>query len=176
MLAFDIETTGLDKTKHSITVVALYGTVQGPDGPETVDAVLNFARDGIDPLRTTLLAILDQADVLCAFNGVRFDIPFIMHYLKVPQEQCSSWVMKLYDPFEENKLLYDKTMSLNRLLGQFGMATKCGTGSDAVRMAEMKDWKGLSLYCRQDTVLTHQVAGKILEQRLSSHITSIHGP
>ena len=44
MLAFDIETTGLDASKHAITVVALYGTV----GNEKVDLVLNFARDGIE--------------------------------------------------------------------------------------------------------------------------------
>ena len=44
MLAFDIETTGLDSRKHAITTVALYGEV----GTEHVDVVLNFARDGLE--------------------------------------------------------------------------------------------------------------------------------
>ena len=45
MLAFDIETFGLNPLEHDITVVALYGTLSD-DGDnsekKTVDTVLNF--------------------------------------------------------------------------------------------------------------------------------------
>ncbi len=119
MLAFDIETTGLDVRKHAITVVAFYGIA----GNEKVDIVLNFARDGLEvvymccvcvcvcvcvtrddsqPQRTKLLDLMSRAESLCAFNAVRFDIPFIMHFLSVPARTCSEWVAKLYDPFEVN--------------------------------------------------------------------------
>lgn len=164
MLAFDIETTGLDAEKHSITVVALYGDVPGPGGPRRVDTVLNFARDGAEPNRATLLALMNEATVLCAFNGLRFDIPFIVKRLDVPPEEASEWVRKLYDPFEESKLLTDRTLSLNKLLSRYGLKSKTGTGLEAVHMAQRGDWEKLELYCRQDSVLTHEVANLILAE------------
>lgn len=52
------------------------------------------------PQRAKLLDYMSRAKVLCAFNAVRFDIPFIMRSLCVPTATCSEWVAKLYDPFE----------------------------------------------------------------------------
>jgi hypothetical protein len=103
-----------------------------------------------------------RAEVLCGFNAVRFDIPFIMHYLAVPAATCSEWVAKLYDPFEESKLLFDTTLSLNKLLTRHGLDTKSGTGKDAVRMAENAQWADLEFYCKKDTQLTHAVATRLL--------------
>lgn len=184
MLAFDIETTGLNMKKDTVTVVALYGTVAADDDP--VDMVLNFARDGKEAHRVVLLDLMGRAHSLCAFNGVRFDIPFLMSALDIPSEVCSAWVAKLCDPFEVSdhpptcppdtptltspclpqkmKLLYDTTMSLNRLLGHFHMETKCASGAEAVVMASEKRWPELELYCRQDTVLTHKVALRLAEE------------
>ena len=164
MLAFDIETTGLDAAKHSITVVALFGDIPGADGPTRVDLVLNFARDGMEPNRARLLELMQQATALCAFNGIRFDIPFIVKRLAVPPEEASEWARKLYDPFEESKLLTDRTLSLNKLLAQHGLESKTGSGLEAVHLAERGEWKELELYCRQDAVLTHTVATILLEQ------------
>lgn len=96
MLAFDIETTGLDKSTHAVTVVSLYGSI----GQIPVDTVLNFARDGVEPNRTVLMDHMARAHCLCAFNGARFDIPFLMAALSIPSEVGSSWVLKLCDPFE----------------------------------------------------------------------------
>jgi len=64
------------------------------------------------------------------------------------------------------KLIHDTTMSLNKLLRQFGMETKCGSGAEAVTMAAEKNWEGLEFYCRQDTVLTHRVALRIAADAL----------
>eukprot|EP00961_Rhodomonas_salina_P197107 2660338-Rhodomonas_salina.1 len=109
MLAFDIETTCLDAVNHSITVVALFGDIPGADGPTRVDLVLNFARDSMEPNRARLLELMQQASTLCAFNGIWFNIPFIVKRLAVPPEEASKWARKLYDPFEESKLLTDRT-------------------------------------------------------------------
>lgn len=171
MLAFDIETTGLDPTKNTITVVALYGTVPnstGKDPRKHIDQVLNFARDGLEPQKSILVDALNSADVLCAFNGVRFDIPFIFKSLNIPPTTASSWVVKLYDPFEENKLMNDKTISLNKMLSQHNMQVKCGSGMEAVNLALSKQWDELEFYCRQDSLLTHQLATKLLQTRNSA--------
>jgi hypothetical protein len=160
MLAFDIETTGLDMEKHTITVVALYGDVPGAAG--RVDTVLHFGRDGADAHLGTLRALLAAADTLCAFNAVRFDIPFIVRTLGVPPAEAGGWVAKLYDPFEEHKLLTDRPISLNKMLARFGLQGKSGTGAQAVQLARDREWEPLALYCRQDAVLTHELAGLLL--------------
>jgi len=66
MLAFDIETTGLDKNARA-TCACAYDPDAGIDQ-------LFFFKDGT---QEDFFALLDQADSLCAFNGARFDIPFL---------------------------------------------------------------------------------------------------
>jgi uncharacterized protein YprB with RNaseH-like and TPR domain len=99
MLAFDIETTGLDKDCHDVTVVCMCGDVGGV----RVEKVFNFARDGRDACGPGCRAMLSNAEVLCAMNGLRFDIPFLAKYLNSPDEESLCWMAKLYDPCEVKK-------------------------------------------------------------------------
>jgi uncharacterized protein YprB with RNaseH-like and TPR domain len=96
MLAFDIETTGLCKEKDEVTVVCMYGEVGG----EHVEAVFNFKRDGFDAHAGPCRDLLRRADLLCAVNGLRFDVPFLAHFLMVDEDEAFSWLLKLRDPCE----------------------------------------------------------------------------
>lgn len=80
MLAFDIETTGLSDS-DTVTAACVY------DPARSIKETFLFSR-GYDSPRTSsdparFLQLLDDADVLCAFNGARFDIPFIQRQWKV---------------------------------------------------------------------------------------------
>ncbi len=73
MLAFDIETEHLDSRKGRITVASVYDPDRG------IQKTFNFIRDEskYEQERDAFIKCLDDAPVLCCFNGVRFDIPFI---------------------------------------------------------------------------------------------------
>ncbi len=65
---FDIETTGLDQSRHDVTTVSMH-----EDG-DTVTLV-----QGQDLSGERLAERLNRADLLVTFNGKRFDVPFLEH-------------------------------------------------------------------------------------------------
>ena len=174
MLAFDLETTGLDPSQHIITCAGVYD----PDNrlervfifPKVYFFILGYfmsCRDegdfiiliyifpqGDDP--EDFMVLLDQADRLCSFNGVRFDIPFIQKCFNVPASRISNWRRKLHDIFEGCKLSLNVTFPLplkvNNLPG------KNGNGSDAILLAKNQEWDKLCEYCLNDTKMTHIVS------------------
>lgn len=154
VLAFDIETTGLGRDDR-VTCVCAYDPDRGvdfractPDGSACED----------------FLRLLDEAPLLCAFNGVRFDLPFLARRWGLARGRVSGWVRKLIDPFESCKLSLGVTFSLDRLLEANGIPCKTGCGLEAVRMAREGRWEELAEYCMQDTIKTHQVVrlGRVL--------------
>ena len=151
MLAFDIETLGLDPMQpgNRITVAAVYDPDTG------VERVFNFLT-GDNP--EDFLAMLDGAERLCAFNGARFDIPFIQKSLHVHPPRAQAWLAKLFDVFEICKLAINVTFSLNALLAENGMPTKTGSGLEAIALARKGDHERLQAYCMDDTRFTHQVS------------------
>ena len=72
LIALDIETTGLDHHRDSVTTVSVHGC----GTPQT------FVQ-GVDLTPTTLISALEPADVLVTFNGARFDLPFLQQQLGV---------------------------------------------------------------------------------------------
>lgn len=96
MLAFDIETTGLDKDIHDVTVVCFYGELHGKHFEQT----FNFKRDGFAAHAEACKEVMRNAEVLVAINGFRFDVPFLGHFLHVSQSEMMSWLVKLHDPCE----------------------------------------------------------------------------
>jgi uncharacterized protein YprB with RNaseH-like and TPR domain len=91
MLAFDIETQGLHSDVDDITVASVY------DPARDIKKTFFFIRDGHDRQQNIddFLKILDDAPSLCCFNGVRFDIPFIIARFSVPQERYAKWFIKV---------------------------------------------------------------------------------
>jgi hypothetical protein len=163
MLAFDIETTGLNNRTHKITVAAVHGN--------GVSRVFNFITH--PDLAEEFLCCLDSAESLCAFNGLRFDIPFIANFFNVPSSRYERWIMKLYDVFECCKLLHSSSCSLNALLHANGYSPKTSTGLQAVEWAKEGKWDELEEYCMADTKLTHAISvehrGVLLPLSSGSH-------
>jgi len=151
MLAFDIETTGLDRARCDITCAAVCDRDAG------IRRVFMFC-DGDDP--EAFMAMLDAADRLCAFNGVRFDIPFIQERWRVPWARVEGWRRKTHDVFEACRLCLDCTFGLDALLGANGLSGKTGSGANAVELWRAGRWAELGSYCLADAEQTHAVSSK----------------
>lgn len=76
MLAFDIETTGLDRHSCHVTVVCTEDFHTGERRAYEFGRVSQERAEGLEELKAQLVQALDAAPSLCAFNGLRFDIPF----------------------------------------------------------------------------------------------------
>ena len=151
MLAFDIETEGFDALKHRITVACVY------DPDAEIKKSFNFIVGG-EKSTEDFLKCLDDADSICAFNGARFDIPFIVKRFSVPKERYEKWYAKLFDYFEVCKVVFNSSCSLNNLLAANGQEVKSSTGAQAVEWAKEEKWDELVDYCMADTILTHQIS------------------
>ena len=147
MLAFDIETTGINSD-----AVATCACAYDPDAG--IDQLF-FFKDGT---HEDFFVLLDQASTLCAFNGARFDIPFLQERFKIPDNRVAAWRLKLHDLYEACYLSFGGAFSLNALLAANDMASKTGTGKDAIHLALEERWDELGAYCRQDTIKTHAVS------------------
>ena len=156
MVAFDIETEGFNPLKQRITAAAVYGNglnkvfvFKGEDQAEDL------------ALRQEFLTILDAAPRLCSFNGIRFDIPYIIKHWKLDPLLAERWVRKTLDIFEACKLGLRQTFKLSQLLAVNNMESKTGSGLEAVGLARDKRWDELGAYCLQDTRLTYLVTAQM---------------
>lgn len=159
MLTFDLETTGLHPSTCLVTCAAAYD----PDaGVEQVFlfAGLNEQKELVPVLDRAeeFMALLDAADRLCAFNGARFDLPFIQHQLGAAPDRVRAWRLKLHDVFEACKLALDITFPLKSLLQLNNLPGKTGSGADAIQLARDGDFLALGEYCLNDTRVTHRVS------------------
>lgn len=155
MLSFDIETEGLDKFVHKITVACVY------DPDRNIRKGFNLlAGDNLEEKAEEFMTFLDEADSLCSFNGARFDLPFIIHRYRVVEERYSKWYLKLFDYFEVCKVLFKTSCSLNNLLLANGEEVKSSSGLQAVQWAKQGKWQELINYCMDDTVLTHKISSR----------------
>lgn len=202
MLGFDIETTGLDKETHCVTVVCFYGELHGAH----FEKCFNFKRDGFAAHASACAQVMRDADVLVAINGFRFDVPFLGKFLNVSEAEMLSWFTKLHDPCEvcffikktkgahfmlafmhapcdgfsfvlqEMRVLHSRPMSLQRFASFFGLGFKISSGSEAVLMAEEGRWAELESYCMQDAKLTFLLARELTGcplERVLEHYTYI---
>lgn len=160
ILAFDIETTGLDAGRDLITVAATYDGVRATAYRFVEldeNGLLRYAADANEKMQQFCTA-LDRAPYLAAFNGVRFDVPFIVRAFKLPDEQGAQWVLKCLDIFEVCKAVRSRTFGLNMLLALNGFDAKTGSGANAVVQAQSGQFDELEAYCVDDAKLTHKVS------------------
>ena len=175
MVAFDIETMGLDPARDRITAACLYGAMDGPrpgqrvtrdasePGPHVVRTFVsrNEEPDSEDlAQREEFMAHLDSARGLCAFNGIRFDIPFLQRAWNIPATRVEAWIVKTFDVFEACKLGLNATFSLDRLLAANSLESKTGSGLHAIQLAKDGKWEELGDYCMQDTRMTYLVSSQ----------------
>ena len=149
MVAFDIETMGFNPSKERITAAAVH------DGQGLSKVFVFKGGEEDEALKDEFLSILDAAPRLCAFNGVRFDIPYIIKHWGLDPARARAWVMKTVDVFEASKLGLQQTFKLFQLLAVNGLESKTGSGAEAVALARNGEWDKLGAYCMQDTRLTY---------------------
>jgi len=153
MLAFDIETTGLDPSSSVVTVVCTEDFRTGERRAYEFGRVRACEPQSEARLREELICAFDAAEALCAFNGVRFDIPFLHKALQLPQETTAAWLFKTTDILEAARLgLFGPThtFGLNLLCQHNQVAVKSGSGLQAVKFAQEHQWDELLRYCADD--------------------------
>jgi hypothetical protein len=149
MLAFDLETTGLDPVRDRITCAAVYDPACG------IERIF-FFREACES--DEFMRLLDDADRLCAFNGADFDIPFIAAQLGASLERQRAWRLKLHDVYVACRWGLGVTFPLQCLLEANNLQGKTGTGCDAIRLFRQGLMSDLGEYCLHDTRMTHQVS------------------
>ena len=153
MLVFDIETTGLDPTSSVVTVVCTEDFATGERRAYEFGRVRACEPENETLLRSELLQAFDKAESLCAFNGVRFDIPFLHAALQLSPDTTAAWLLKTTDILEAARLGVfgpTHTFGLNLLCQHNTVAVKSGSGLQAIKFAEDHNWDALLSYCADD--------------------------
>lgn len=156
MLAFDIETTGLKAPLDRVTVVCTEDLLTGARRAYEFGKV-SYETRGHDnterqmqALRNELISAFNSAKSLCAFNGIRFDIPFLQVALGIDESTIKQWIAKTTDILEESRKVYQHTFKLDTLCAVNSIETKSGDGLQAITFANENRWEELRLYCEQD--------------------------
>jgi hypothetical protein len=131
-LGLDIETLGLldKKPLPAITCACLF------DG--TNEYMFQFHQAPVHiqtENRERLVALLDAADRLIGYNLVLFDLEFIKQTFQISDDKMSAWVRKSIDPFMYLKFVVKQTTTLSSLLELNGLASKTGSGMQAISWA-----------------------------------------
>ena len=104
---------------------------------------------------------------MCAFNGVRFDLPFMQQALRLNTDVITRWVLKTVDPLEFLRLSGHYTTSLDKICVYNNIVSKSSTGLRAIQMAHDGLWEELEEYCQQDV----SILCVLLKQRTFKHPT-----
>lgn len=150
MLAFDIETTGLDPRKCVVTCVCVQDFHSGQKYNFEFAKVRHESPEQLEALAIELWKLLEAAPSLCAFNGIRFDTPFLGVALGLDAATVRRWNGKTSDILEHCREVYRHTFSLNLLCEANGIAVKTGDGLQAIHLAREHRWAELREYCEHD--------------------------
>lgn len=150
MLAFDIETFGLHPSSSKISVICTECIFTGEKKKFEFAKFDHEVGGHPTELIQDLITTLDDAQSLSAFNGIRFDIPFMQQALKIPEPIVREWVLKTTDILESCRLLYKHTFKLDLLCEENSMKMKSGTGLFAIELAKQHRWDELNSYCEDD--------------------------
>lgn len=123
-------------------------------------------KDGRDQMLNDAYQLMTEADVICHYNGERFDIPvlnkeFVVRGIRppAPSKQLDLYkVVKKQFAFPSHKLAYvSKALGLEGKAEHAGMDTwtGCMNGDPA-------SWKVMEKYNKQDVVVLEEVYDKIL--------------
>lgn len=152
---YDLETTGLSRFEHSITVMSLIveDTCTGDILQEiTHNFILEAEAGREDDLRRRVHKLFDECDRIIAFNGLGFDTPFLAHWLApcfgpLVQER---WAPKMIDFYKNAQDLLRVKIGLSKMCVDNGiMVQKSGTGLMAIEWAKERNFKDLEAYCMQ---------------------------
>lgn len=210
MLSLDIETTGLSTNTSHATIACTYDENNVSTTyhfwkpiPQNCSCVLPLNPSQRCPeciqyhLQNSinLFNALDQANTICGYNCVLFDIPFLVAQFHVPVSRASSWLKKCIDPFVfltdslgiycklstllhinglDSKSSSGKSFSYIHYIGILHYSDVCKfTGKQAVDMAFNHQWDPLEEYCAKDAKLTRDL---INLPKIKIPVHTIHGP
>lgn len=154
---FDIETTGLCKIKSQITVICM--TLYDTDRKRSIQKhVFNVclareeSRDKEADLKLSVRTILNGSDVLVAYNGKSFDLPFLAAWINdADHDMVESWQSKTIDFLHEAKERIDSYIGMNQVAQENEIQlSKIATGKQAIIWAEERNWGKLEEYCSAD--------------------------
>lgn len=179
----DIETTGLSLARDTITVI---GTIVYDVDTDTIFSKKCFnvvcaeeSESGVElqKIKNELIEMFDLCTHIVAFNGIGFDIPFIVKWLKnvklstkkekemnlevcdsatTPEliDHCTRWNDKHVDFCRMSLELTGKYISLQNICTINNIEIeKSSTGLQAVHWAKERKWKELEEYCMQDVLV-----------------------
>jgi DNA polymerase III alpha subunit (gram-positive type) len=149
ILCFDIETTGLDAARDEVTMICTQDVRTGARRSFNFGE-LSHSDEPSAALVAEVVEHFEQADCLCAFNGIRFDLPFMQQALHIHEDVITRWVLKTVDPLEFLRLSGHRTSSLDKICTHNQIASKSSTGVRAIEMARDGLWDELQEYCQQD--------------------------
>jgi DNA polymerase III alpha subunit (gram-positive type) len=164
VLCFDIETTGLDAARDEVTMICTQDVRTGARKSYNF-GVLSHNDESCAALLSEVIDDFEQADCLCAFNGVRFDLPFMQQALHIHEDIITRWVLKTLDPLEFLRLSGHRTSSLDKICTHNNIPSKSSTGKQAVEMASNGKWEEQQMYCAQDVV----ILCTLVQQRTFQH-------
>lgn len=161
MIVFDIETTGLCVHRDRITVIVCVDTESGVRTGYQFGRILDTGPPGgLAHAKDDLIERFDQADSLAAYNGVCFDINFIVKYLSIDSARATRWVLKCVDLFEMMRVCTGRFYSLNSVASKNKVSMKTSNGRHAIVMADNKQWDELLDYCLHDVLITKDIYQK----------------
>ncbi len=152
---FDIETTGLSSYDSLITVIVAYykGDLHTFLFEENLDEFLD---------------LVENSELLVAFNGNSFDIPFVEKAFNIPDIGCPfidlRWIC-YHQGFTGGLKTIEREMKIKR-----PQEVESIDGMEAVSL--FIDWKNGNLqaknqlirYCKADVLSTYMVAGEIVKK------------
>ena len=147
LLCFDIETTGLDAMRDEVTMICVQDLETGERTSYNFGC-LNMEDVSATALVEQVVQQFDAADYLCAYNGIRFDLPFMQQALEIHADVITRWVLKTVDPLEFLRLSGHRTSSLDKICTHNNIASKSSTGQRAIEMAREGLWDELEHYCQ----------------------------
>tara|TARA_B100000787_G_scaffold136310_1_gene105114 strand:- start:72 stop:629 length:558 start_codon:yes stop_codon:yes gene_type:complete len=153
MLAFDIETMGLDASKHPVTIVCTEDFASGAKKSYEFARVRVQEPHAHTQLLMEMVQDFEEASSLCSFNGIRFDIPFLQTAFRIDNATVTRWILKSTDILECCRLIHNNTFSLNLLCEKNNMPVKISSGLQAVKMAADGQWEDLEEYCQDDVAI-----------------------
>ena len=150
MLAFDIETMGLDPRKAAVTCVCVEDFHSGRRYKFEFARARHERPGDLPELQRQLVELLEAAPSLCAFNGIRFDTPFLQVVLGLDAATVRRWNTKTTDILERCREVHRHTFSLNKLCEANDIVVKSGDGLAAIQLAREHKWDELAEYCEHD--------------------------
>ena len=150
MLAFDIETTGLSPAHAVVTCVCAEDFRSGKRYSFEYARIKKQSPEQLADMNTALVCLFEEASSLCAFNGIRFDLPFMETALGIDPETIKRWKKKTSDILEKCREEYKHTFKLDLLCQCNDIVTKSSSGLQAIQWAKEGKWEDLRSYCEFD--------------------------